>query len=111
MSREDRPHFTGTAIATVAGIGLCMVVAKYRTQILKQLKNIINYKDPLRNQQIQVVTNIEECRLLMRNLKTYVTFHEMSKFSFQQNIDFVLFHLFRHCDEFNVLGFDCEWVC
>lgn len=77
MSQENRPLLTGTAVATVAGIGLCMVVAKYRTHILKQLKNIINYNDPLRHQQIQVVSSIEECRLLMRNLKTYVQFEKI----------------------------------
>lgn len=67
MSKENRPLFTGTTIAAAAGIGLCLVVAKYRTQILKQLKF---FSDPLRNQQIQVVSGVEECRILMRNLKT-----------------------------------------
>lgn len=70
MSKENRPPFTRTTVAAAAGIGLCLVVAKYRTQILKQLKCIINYNNPLRNQQIQVVSGVEECRILMRNLKT-----------------------------------------
>ncbi|XP_055323361.1 exonuclease 3'-5' domain-containing protein 2 isoform X2 [Sitodiplosis mosellana] len=86
MSEQNRPGFTTTTIAAAAaGIGLCFVVTKYRTQILKKLKIILNSSDPLRNQQIQVINNVEECRALMRNLKT-------------------------HCDEFSVLGFDCEWV-
>lgn len=78
MSEHNRPNFTGTAIAAATGIGLCLVVAKYRTQILKQLKFIINYNDPLRNQRIQVISGVEECRLLMRNLKTYVQFNRIS---------------------------------
>lgn len=72
MSQQNR-SITGATIATAAaGIGLCFVVAKYRTQIFKKLKLIVNYNDPLRNQQIQVVTGVEECRALMRNLKSYV---------------------------------------
>lgn len=107
MSEENRPHFTGTAIAAAAGIGLCFVVAKYRTQILKQLKCIINYNDPLRNQRIQVISGVEECRLLMRNLKTYVKF---DRILFDVHLLRKYLPTFRHCDEFSVLGFDCEWV-
>ena len=71
MSEENRPVFTGATIAAAAaGIGVCLVVTKYRTQILKKLKRILNYNDPLRNQQIQVINNVEECRAVMRNLKT-----------------------------------------
>lgn len=72
MSQENRSFPSGATVATVAGIGICMIAVKYRTQILKQIKNIINYNYPLRNQQIHVLANIEECRSLMRNLKTYV---------------------------------------
>lgn len=72
MSQQNR-QLTGTAIATAAaGIGLCFVVAKYRTQILRKLKLIIDYKNPLRNQQIHVISNVEECRTFMRHLKSYV---------------------------------------
>lgn len=71
MSENNRPVFTGTTIATAAaGIGICFVVTKYRQQILKKLKFVINYKDPLRNQQIEVINNVEECRTIMRNIKT-----------------------------------------
>lgn len=69
MNQQSRTISTGAAIASAAGIGLCFVVAKYRAQIFKQLKLVIN-NDPLRNQQIHVVSGIEECRVLMRKLKT-----------------------------------------
>lgn len=73
MSEHNRPIVTGTTIAAAAaGISLCFVVTKYRSQILKKLKNIINYNDSLRNQEIQVISNVEDCRKIMRNLKTYV---------------------------------------
>lgn len=72
MSERNRVLVTGTAIASA--VGICILVAKYRMQILKQIKWIVNYNNPLRNQQIQVVGGVEECRLLMRNLKTYVIF-------------------------------------
>lgn len=71
MSEQNRTVFTGATIAAAAaGIGVCLVVTKYRTHILKRLKRILNYNDPLRNQQIQVINNVEECRAVMRNLKT-----------------------------------------
>lgn len=71
MSEQERPVFTGGKIAAAAaGIGVCLVITKYRTPILKKLKRFLNYNDPLRNQQIQVINNVEECRAVMRNLKT-----------------------------------------
>lgn len=75
MSQENRPFSTGTVIAaTAASIGFCFVITKYRAPILNSLKFFMSYKDPLRNQQIQVVSSVEECRTLMRNLKTYIIF-------------------------------------
>lgn len=72
MAEQNRPLFAGSKIVTAGiGIGICLLVAKYRTPILKQLKSLINYNDPLRNQQIHVVTGVEECRSLMHKLKTY----------------------------------------
>lgn len=75
MSQQSRSYLTGTAIATVAGISICLAIAKYRTQVLRNLKWILNYKDPLRNQQVQLISGVEECRSVMRNLKTYVQFY------------------------------------
>lgn len=71
MAEQNRPFFTSTKMVTAGiGIGICILFAKYRTPILKQLKSLVSY-DPLRNQQIHVVNNVEECRLLMHKLKKY----------------------------------------
>lgn len=99
MAEQNRPIFTGTKIVTTGiGIGICILVAKYRTPILKQLKSLINYSDPLRNQQIHVVSCIEECRSLMHKLKMYTSFDCSQSlttvyrlFSFHQFV-FCLFH-------------------
>lgn len=71
MTEQNRTVLTGTTIAvTAAGIGLCCLITKYRAPIFKQLRQIINYNDPLRNQEIQVINNVDECRTLMNKLKT-----------------------------------------
>lgn len=76
MAEQNRPAFPGTRIVTAGiGIGICVLVAKYRTPILKQLKTLINYGDPLRNQRIHVISGVEECRSLMHQLKTYAEFY------------------------------------
>lgn len=73
MSQREQSLLKGsTIVATAAGIGFCFVVSKYRIPIFKQIKMIANYKDPLRNQEIRIIDTLEECRTLMRNLKTYV---------------------------------------
>ncbi|XP_031626495.1 exonuclease 3'-5' domain-containing protein 2 [Contarinia nasturtii] len=86
MSQENQFPFKGSTLAaTAAGIGLCFVAVKYRSPIIKQIKVMANYTDPLRNQKVRVIDTVDECRTLMRNMK-------------------------MHCNEYNVLGFDCEWV-
>lgn len=76
MAEQNRPAFMGSKIVTAGiGIGVCVLVAKYRTPIWKQLKTLINYGDPLRNQQIHVVSGVEECRSLMHQLKAYAQSH------------------------------------
>lgn len=69
MTEGNRTILNKTAVATVAGIGVCFFVAKYRMQILYKLKTLLNYKDPLRYQRVHVVTSVDECRVLMQNLK------------------------------------------
>lgn len=70
MSQHNR-QISGTAIVTAAaGFGLCFVVTKYRTQILRKLKCFINYDNPLRNQKIHVIDTVDGCRTLMRTLKS-----------------------------------------
>lgn len=72
MSQHNR-QITGTAIVTAAaGVGLCLLVTKYRTQILSKLKCLTNYDNPLRNQKIHVIDTVDECRKLMRTIKSCV---------------------------------------
>lgn len=69
MSHDHKQLWNGKALATVAGIGVCFFVTKYRSQIWRKIKILFNYKNPLRNQQVHIVSNINDCRKLMRNLK------------------------------------------
>lgn len=70
MSYDKKQLWNGKALATVAGIGVCFFVARYRSQIWQKFKILLDYKNPLRNQQVHIVSNIDECRKLMRNLKS-----------------------------------------
>lgn len=64
-----------------------------------------------RDSKIYVIDSIEEFRYAMRELKSYVNQILVALVS----SEFLLNHLFshfpnRHCKEYNVFGFDCEWV-
>lgn len=69
MNDGNRQVWNGATLVTVAGISVCLFVAKYRSQIFYRFRKILDYKNPLRNQKIQVVNSVDECRLLMRNIK------------------------------------------
>ncbi|KAM7362483.1 exonuclease 3'-5' domain-containing 2 isoform 2-T2 [Cochliomyia hominivorax] len=71
-----------SALVTTVGLGLLIVVAAKRKRIYHYLQNINN---PLKHRRIEVVQNLEECHMIVKQLK-------------------------KHCNELKVLGFDCEWV-
>ncbi|XP_054742283.1 exonuclease 3'-5' domain-containing protein 2 [Anastrepha obliqua] len=71
-----------TAFLATAGVGLLCIVMRQRARILARLRN---YRNPLGEKQIRVIETPDECQRVLDTLK-------------------------RHCHEYKVLGFDCEWV-
>lgn len=69
MNDANRTSFNKTTVATVAGIGACILVARYRQQIGEKFRHLINYKDPLRYQKIHVVSNTDDCRRVIKTLR------------------------------------------
>ncbi|XP_055642855.1 exonuclease 3'-5' domain-containing protein 2 [Toxorhynchites rutilus septentrionalis] len=73
----------GRVIASTVVVATVGVGALY---VLFNRKKIIRrLTDPLYGQSVQIITNTEECRNVIGTLRS-------------------------HCQEFRVLGFDCEWV-
>ncbi|XP_050341446.1 exonuclease 3'-5' domain-containing protein 2 [Bactrocera neohumeralis] len=69
-------------LTTAAGIGLLCLVVRQRARIISYIRN---YRNPLGGKHITVVETLDECQHVLDTLK-------------------------RHCHEYKVLGFDCEWV-
>lgn len=86
MILQEQIIFPKLALAAAAGVGIFLLFKKYRTQIWRQINSIVNYNDPLRNQEIQVVTDEEECETFMHKLKRYTQMNdsnEISVYSFE----------------------------
>lgn len=68
-NKEHLSVWNPVTLATVVAIGFGFLVTKYRLQILSQLRKLLSLKDPLRNQQVHVVDNVDECRVVMRDIR------------------------------------------
>jgi ribonuclease D len=81
MSDKTRKQFL---IAGLVGVGALLIIARYRKSIFKRLKSIIGiYEIPER--EIVITESPEKCVDLIKRMKV-------------------------HCEKYNVLGFDAEWV-
>lgn len=69
MSNDSRSSFNKTTLATVAGIGACFVLVKYHRPIATKIRQLINYKDPLRYQHVQVVSTTSDCHRVLTTIK------------------------------------------
>ena len=83
MADKNKSILSTTALVATVGFGVCFVLT--RTGIFNKLKNLLNYRNPLRNQVIHIVNDVEECNKVIESLK-----FDLAKY--------------------RVLGFDCEWV-
>ncbi|XP_058058316.1 exonuclease 3'-5' domain-containing protein 2 [Anopheles bellator] len=84
MLTEREKTVVSTAVLAAVGVGVIYVLSRYRKGIMSRLKGL-NQRDPLRGQQVHIVNTADDCRLIVSTLH-------------------------KHCQEYNVLGFDCEWV-
>lgn len=67
---SDKNKNIATAMVALAGVGVCYMLAKYRTDILRQIRLLRNFRDRLRHQQVHVVNNAEDCRKILKNLRS-----------------------------------------
>lgn len=58
------------ALPTIAGVGVLFIAAKYRARLWRKVKILLNNNHPLRNQQVHVVNNVDQCQILMWSLKS-----------------------------------------
>ncbi|PSN47595.1 Exonuclease 3'-5' domain-containing protein 2 [Blattella germanica] len=79
MSHKNKHIVTGIICATV-GFGIAYVLRRYRSNVLQKLR-----KFQVKNPQIVVVSTVEDCQLIVKNIES-------------------------RCSHYRVLGFDCEWV-
>lgn len=70
MSDEKKQIWNEKVLFPVIGIGVLFIGAKYRARIWRKMKILLNNDHPLRNQQVHVVNNVDECQILMRSLKS-----------------------------------------
>uniref|UniRef100_A0A182Q6Q7 Exonuclease 3'-5' domain-containing protein 2 n=1 Tax=Anopheles farauti TaxID=69004 RepID=A0A182Q6Q7_9DIPT len=84
MFSQREKTVVSTAVIAAVGVGFLYVFTKYRRGIMSRLKTL-NQRDPLRGQQVHIINTADECRVVVEKLQ-------------------------KHCQEYNVLGFDCEWV-
>uniref|UniRef100_A0A182PGU8 Exonuclease 3'-5' domain-containing protein 2 n=1 Tax=Anopheles epiroticus TaxID=199890 RepID=A0A182PGU8_9DIPT len=84
MLTQREKTVVSTAVIAAVGVGVLFVLSRYRRGIMSRLK-ALNQRDALRGQQVHIVNTADDCRLIVEKLQ-------------------------RHCQEYNVLGFDCEWV-
>ncbi|XP_067012367.2 exonuclease 3'-5' domain-containing protein 2 [Anabrus simplex] len=85
-NNSDRFSPVDLFFATTVGLGLVCLVAKYRASALQRLKkNVKALTDPLAHQNAVIINTTAECDNIVNKLKV-------------------------RCEDFGVLGFDCEWV-
>ncbi|XP_050068742.1 exonuclease 3'-5' domain-containing protein 2 [Anopheles maculipalpis] len=84
MLTQREKTVVSTAVIAAVGVGVLFVLSRYRRGIMSRLR-ALNQRDPLRDQQVHIINTTDDCRLVVEKLQ-------------------------RHCQEYNVLGFDCEWV-
>lgn len=85
---------------------------KYEDQAVLRKMNE-NNKTFFEDQIIHLVTSTEQCQWSMNELKLYIPigfFFLLFSFVFSNGFLFN-FPTFRHCNEYGVLGLDCEWTC
>uniref|UniRef100_A0A182VWI9 Exonuclease 3'-5' domain-containing protein 2 n=1 Tax=Anopheles minimus TaxID=112268 RepID=A0A182VWI9_9DIPT len=84
MLTQREKTVVSTAVIAAVGVGVLYVLSRYRRGIMSRLR-ALNQRDPLRGQQVHIINTTDDCRTIVEKLQ-------------------------RHCQEYNVLGFDCEWV-
>lgn len=69
MNDKTKTIVSTTLLAGVAGIGVCILFTKYRHQIVQKFRTTLDFRNPLRHQNIKIVNTEEECRQIVEEIK------------------------------------------
>lgn len=61
-------QITTAVVAAGIGVGVLFVLGRYKKNIWQKLNRLIS-KDPLKNQKIHIVNNVDECRIVVEKLR------------------------------------------
>lgn len=84
MYQVKKNIVTKIALATIS-VGIACIIIKNRSKIIQRLKYAYNFRNPLRHKHIEIIETTDDCQRIVATLR-------------------------KHCNEYRVLGFDCEWV-
>lgn len=84
MNDKTKSIIQTTLIASFVGVGALILIARYRKTIYERIRNLITRKNEIKKE-ILIINNQQECNILINRLR-------------------------QHCNKYNVLGFDAEWL-
>lgn len=83
--QETRRNVVIGVLGVTASVAVTYALFKNRALIQKNFKRFLDFKNPLRHKEVEIVETADQCQQVVRMLK-------------------------NHTKEYKVLGIDCEWV-
>lgn len=70
--QQKHKIIVSTALFATLGISVLYVIRKYNGNIIHRLRRVLDYRNPLRNQQIEVLSNYDDCKTIVEKLQKLV---------------------------------------
>lgn len=70
--QQKHKLIVSTALFATFGISVLYVFRRYNKNILQRLRRAFDYRNPLRNQQIEVVSTFDDCKKIVERLQKLV---------------------------------------
>lgn len=67
--QQKHKLIVSTALFATLGISVLYVLRKYNKNIIHRLQRVLDYRNPLRNQQIEVLNNFDDCKKIVERLQ------------------------------------------
>ncbi len=67
--QQKHKLMVSTALVATLGISVLYVIRKYNGNLIHRLRRVLDYWNPLRNQQIEVLTNFDDCKKTVDRLR------------------------------------------
>lgn len=71
MNKDTRSIVKATLFASV-GIGVCYIFLRHGKKIYRKLQIALDFRNPLRFQHVEIISNADECRQVMTKIKRLV---------------------------------------